>query len=108
VQLCFDFYMIEAKPENLIGDRAYDSDPLDEELRWSSFRPNWGLRPFEVVGGKFRWLDTASPPQQGEEEEGPQRKRGNNVDNLSPYPVAALPFWLLVLLMRDTTPPRTS
>jgi IS5 family transposase len=33
VQLCFDFYMIEAKLENLIGDRAYDSDPLDEELR---------------------------------------------------------------------------
>ena len=33
VQLCFDFYMIEAKPENLIGDRAYDGDPLDEELR---------------------------------------------------------------------------
>jgi hypothetical protein len=29
VQLCLDFYMIEAKPENLIGDRAYDSDPLD-------------------------------------------------------------------------------
>jgi transposase len=25
--------MIEAKPENLIGDRAYDSDPLDEGLR---------------------------------------------------------------------------
>jgi hypothetical protein len=33
VQLGFDFYMIEAKPENLIGDLAYDSDPLDEELR---------------------------------------------------------------------------
>src|SRR6478672_9139833 len=33
VQLCFDFYMTEAKPENLIGDRAYDSDPLDDELR---------------------------------------------------------------------------
>ena len=33
VQLCFDFYMIEAKPQNLIGDRAYDSDPLDVELR---------------------------------------------------------------------------
>ena len=32
VQLCFDFYMIEARPENLIGDRAYDCDPLDEEL----------------------------------------------------------------------------
>jgi hypothetical protein len=25
VQLTFDFYMIEAKPQNLIGDRAYDS-----------------------------------------------------------------------------------
>jgi hypothetical protein len=24
---------VEVKPENLIGDRAYDSDPLDEELR---------------------------------------------------------------------------
>src|SRR6201989_904347 len=33
VQLCFDFYMIEAKPENLIGDRAYDSEPLDDTLR---------------------------------------------------------------------------
>lgn len=33
VQLSFDFYMIEAKPANLIGDRAYDSDPLDEQLR---------------------------------------------------------------------------
>jgi transposase len=33
VQLTFDFYMIEAKPENLIGDKAYDSDPLDAQLR---------------------------------------------------------------------------
>jgi transposase len=33
VQLSFDFYMIEAKPENLIGDRAYDSDNLDDQLR---------------------------------------------------------------------------
>ena len=33
VQLSFEFYMIEAKPDNLIGDRAYDSDKLDEELR---------------------------------------------------------------------------
>src|SRR6478736_6024594 len=32
-QLCFDFYIIEAKPENLIGGRAYDSDPLDDTLR---------------------------------------------------------------------------
>src|SRR5499427_5469697 len=33
VQLSFDFYMIEAKPENLIGDKAYDSDKLDESLK---------------------------------------------------------------------------
>src|SRR4249920_3207533 len=33
VQLSFDFYMIEAKPENLIGDRAYDSDALDKALK---------------------------------------------------------------------------
>jgi transposase len=33
VQLSFDFYMLEAKPGNLIGDKAYDSDPLDEQLR---------------------------------------------------------------------------
>ena len=33
VQLTFDFYMIEAKPQNLIGDRAYDSDKLDAQLR---------------------------------------------------------------------------
>ena len=33
VQLTFDFYMIEAKPEKLIGDKAYDSDGLDAALR---------------------------------------------------------------------------
>jgi len=33
VQLSFEFYMIEAKPDYLIGDRAYDSDKLDEQLR---------------------------------------------------------------------------
>ena len=38
VQLCFDFYMIEAKPENLIGDRAYDSDPLDESCETTALR----------------------------------------------------------------------
>ena len=38
VQLTFDFYMVEAKPENLIGDKAYDSDHLDEELRQQGIR----------------------------------------------------------------------
>ena len=32
VQLTFDFYMIEAKPEKLIGEKAYDSDDLDDDL----------------------------------------------------------------------------
>lgn len=38
VQLTFDFYMVEAKPENLIGEEAYDSDKLDEELRQQGIR----------------------------------------------------------------------
>ena len=33
VQLSFDYYMIEAKRHNLISDRAYDSDKLDEQLK---------------------------------------------------------------------------
>lgn len=33
VQLSFDFYMIEAMPDFLIGDRAYDSDGLDDDMR---------------------------------------------------------------------------
>ena len=33
VQLSFDFYMLESKPENLIGDKAYDSNALDESLK---------------------------------------------------------------------------
>ena len=33
VQLTFDFYLIEDQPDNLIGDKAYDSDSLDEERK---------------------------------------------------------------------------
>jgi transposase len=32
-QLSFDFYMIKAQSDKLIGDRAYDSDKLDVELK---------------------------------------------------------------------------
>lgn len=32
VQLSFDFYMIEATPEHLIGDKAYNSDAMDAEF----------------------------------------------------------------------------
>jgi len=38
VQLSFDFYMLEKKPDILIGDGAYDSDKLDEELREKGVR----------------------------------------------------------------------
>jgi hypothetical protein len=33
VQLSFDFYMIEAKPEKLIGDEGYDGDALDAQVK---------------------------------------------------------------------------
>ena len=37
VQLTFDFYMIEARPDRLIGDKAYDSDGLDDDLAKEGF-----------------------------------------------------------------------
>src|SRR5262249_33615915 len=63
VQLCFDFYMIEAKPENLIGDRAYDSDPLDEELRRDGIEmiaPHRANRPL----GSNSWPELCGSPAQ--------------------------------------------
>lgn len=33
MQVSFDFYSLEAKPEHLIGNRAYDSDQLDDDLK---------------------------------------------------------------------------
>lgn len=33
VQLSFGFYMLEAMPEHLTGDRAYDSDRLVDDLQ---------------------------------------------------------------------------
>ena len=80
VQLCFDFYMIEAKPENLIGDRAYDSDALDEELRQEGIemiaphrsnrvrsltQDRRKLRRYQrrwLVERFFAWIPVAPPP----------------------------------------------
>ncbi len=74
VQLTFDFYMIEAKPEKLIGDKAYDSDILDATLAEDGIemiaphRGNWvkdktqdgrKLRPYIrrwLVERFFAWL----------------------------------------------------
>lgn len=39
VQLTFDFYMNEAKPQNLIGDEAYDRDRRDAQVRERRSRP---------------------------------------------------------------------
>src|SRR5262249_27659428 len=47
VQLCFDFYMIEAKPENLIGDRATLSG-LGSSASATLPRSNFGLAKFSV------------------------------------------------------------
>ena len=33
LQICFVFYMNEAKPKNLNGVHTHDTDKLDEELR---------------------------------------------------------------------------
>jgi hypothetical protein len=49
VQLCL-VYMIEAKVENLIGDRAYDSGQLDEELRRDGSR--WLLRTVPIEASR--------------------------------------------------------
>ena len=33
MQLCYDFYLVEANPHDLLRDRAYDSDELDATSR---------------------------------------------------------------------------
>ncbi len=73
--------MIEAKPENLIGDRAYDSDPLDDQLRQRGIemiaphksnrvkkkaQDGRRLRRYErrwIVGSFFAWLQWQGRPQ---------------------------------------------
>ncbi len=65
VQLSFDFYMLEAKPEHLIGDRAYDSDGLDNDLKQHGVKmiaPHRSTRKLKTQDGRQlrryqrRWL----------------------------------------------------
>jgi transposase len=65
VQLSFNFYMLEAKPEHLIGDRAYDSDRLDEDLKQDGVNmiaPHRSTRKLKTQDGRHlrrfqrRWL----------------------------------------------------
>jgi transposase len=65
VQLSFDFYMLEAKPEHLVGDRAYDSDGLDDDLKQDGVNmiaPHRSTRKLKTQDGRHlrryqrRWL----------------------------------------------------
>jgi transposase len=65
VQLSFEFYMVEAKPEHLIGDKAYDSDDLDHRLQQEGVEliaPNRSNRKLKTQDGRAlrryarRWL----------------------------------------------------
>ncbi|CBK41520.1 putative Transposase [Nitrospira defluvii] len=65
VQLRFDFYMLEAKPEHLIGDRADDSDGLDDDLKQDGVNliaPHRSTRKLKTQDGRHlrrherRWL----------------------------------------------------
>lgn len=65
VQLSFDFYMLEAKPEHLIGDRAYASDGLDGDLKLDGVHmiaPPRATRKLKTQDGRHlrryqrRWL----------------------------------------------------
>jgi len=44
VQLSFEFHLLEAKPEHLIGDRAYGSDGLDAALAEEGVNLIWPHR----------------------------------------------------------------
>ena len=57
------FTSSEAKPETLIGDRAYDSDPLDDDLRKDGIemvaphRSNRRERATQVLRGERRYVE---------------------------------------------------
>lgn len=59
VQLTFDSYMVEAKPENLIGSKAYDSDPLDAAMRDPGHGDDFSA-PFQQKAQDTGRLPTAS------------------------------------------------
>jgi transposase len=57
VHLSFNFYLLEAKPEHLIGDRAYDSDGLDDDLKEDGVNmmaPHRSTRKLKTQDGRHR------------------------------------------------------
>jgi hypothetical protein len=66
VQLSFEFYMIEAKPGHLIGDKAHHSDALDQALPKQGVQmvaPDTAKRKMKTQDGRAlrryarRWLE---------------------------------------------------
>ena len=55
--------MIEAKPETLIGDHAYDSDPLDDDLRKDVSK--WSHRIDPIAASALRKMDADSGDMRG-------------------------------------------
>lgn len=65
VHLSVDFSMLEATPEHLLGDRAYDSDGLDDDLKHDGVNmiaPHRSTRKLKTQDGRHlrryqrRWL----------------------------------------------------
>lgn len=64
-ELSFNYYKLEAKPEHLIGDRACDSDRLDDDLKQdgvNTIAPHRSTRKLKSQDGRHlrryqrRWL----------------------------------------------------
>jgi hypothetical protein len=62
-ELSCDFYMLEAKSEYLIGDRAYDSDQLDEDLKQDGVNmiaPHQSNRKLKTQDGRHIYCVTSA------------------------------------------------
>jgi len=87
VQLTFALYMIEAKPENLIGDRAYDSDQLNEQLRAQGTEMIASHRSERMRKDQGR--PTVAPLRASLDRRAPLRV--DSVATLTPRPLGVLP-----------------
>ncbi len=54
MQLSFDFYMLEAKADHRFGDRAYDSDGLDDGLKQNGVNMTVPHRPIRKLKTRNR------------------------------------------------------
>jgi hypothetical protein len=54
MQLSFDFYMLEAKADHRFGDRAYDSDGLEDGLKQNGVNMTVPHRPIRKLKTRNR------------------------------------------------------